>query len=192
MSQCDTRERRYRSDAAPRRLRLSAPDTARWYVGRAMRNAIAAGVAAAVFLAASPVARAEENTEWYGWQIIASDAVGLATLAVAGRTEGKLETGLAGAGVGLLAFGGAVVHVVNERDLGVAATSVAVRLFGTLLAGITLFGSVDSSREIPTGRWLLAGALFAAGLAVDWFLLAKSPSDGNAQQSFGLSFGSTF
>lgn len=153
-------------------------------------------IAVALGVAGQPMsARAGEVGEWYGWQIMAVDAGGAASVVAASKLDGNPEAVVAIAGWTVLAFGGGVVHLLNERDLGVAGASVGARAFGALMAGITLLGGVSGeapSVEISTGRWVLAWSFFAAGLAVDWFLLANQPEPEGVGQSYGLSFGSAF
>jgi hypothetical protein len=150
----------------------------------------------AVLLASSAgPAHADEATNWYGWQIMAVDAAGFSAIAAGSQLEGRPATGLVVGGYLVLAFGGGVVHRLNERDLGIAGASVGVRAFGTLLAGITLLGGVSGhapSMGISRGRWLLASTFVAAALLVDWFLLANPPDPEGVGQSFGASFSSTF
>lgn len=151
-----------------------------------VRILVMLGVVFAAITVASPHAKAQRGqADWYGWQVMVSDAAALTSVTVAGKLDGWPADGLAVAGTALFALGGPVVHLVQQRDLGVAGSSFAVRMFGALFTGITLMGPGDSSTKLPLGRKLLATAIAVAALAIDWFIFSE-PEYGNGPGTGGV------
>lgn len=157
------------------------------------RGLVAGTVIATLLLATVPRARAAGDDDWYGWQIMSVDAVAVAALVTGGNTSGRVQDVAVTTGWVLLLFGGAGVHIAHDRPA-TAATSFSVRIASALFAGITLLGGggLGSDAAPSRGRKLLAGAIAAAALVLDWWLLAASDSSIDASSAPAIRYGWTF
>jgi hypothetical protein len=133
----------------------------------------------------------EPKKEWYGWQILAVDALGWAMLIAAAQTEsldGSGDDGVSGylalGGVVTLIAGGPIIHVQNDNGHG-AALSLTGRLLLPVLgaaAGVVLFtlsgDGCDYDCDGPDFRAL--GGIIIGGFigvatseALDWTVLSS-------------------
>lgn len=141
------------------------------------RRIIGLALAVVITTTALPSGRAAPNdSTWYGWQIMAPDAVGIASLTAAAKVHGRTADVFATIGWVMMGFDGSVVHLAHKR-VAAAATSLSLRVAGALFAGLVYVGGTVGSRKEPVlGQTLLAGAIAATTLAIDWWLLAKTDS----------------
>jgi hypothetical protein len=123
-----------------------------------------------VVVAQEPVVWAREH-QWYGWQALIPDGVGIALLATtfAPRAVNDNSAGVIfGSGLIVLGVSGRIVHLAHGR-YGIAAASLGLRvgtaILGSLVGG--LIGTAQSSPasqddNVPPG---LVGALIGFGVA---------------------------
>jgi hypothetical protein len=112
-----------------------------------------------------------DHWQWYGWQIILSDAASLSTLAFAaaasnpGSENNTGSTVLLGLGFSGYLMGGFAVHATHRRWLS-AGLSVGLRVVLPLL-GAAVGAGLESNQNDPWSglAGAAAGVLFGAGLA---------------------------
>jgi hypothetical protein len=139
----------------------------------------------------SSVSQAAEESRWYGWQLLASDAVaaGLWALALHENTSSGLSPALYLTGWGTYALGAATIHFANERrDLAVgrgllrAAAPPLGFVFGLGIALSESCGGL-SSDGTSDGCWYGAwAALLAPILATSIYDIAtaRAPAPADA------------
>jgi hypothetical protein len=142
----------------------------------------------------APVRAHADDGDWYGWQIIGVDAAGISALVAGMKLGGEAERALTTVGVMVLMFGGPAVHASHDRHFKVVGGSFGLRLGGALVAFIVAL--LGHARAYPdednNGSTYVAAGIVGAVLLADWFLLANPDDESEGNQSFGLSFGSTF
>jgi hypothetical protein len=116
-------------------------------------------------LSNSPPPRYER--QWYGWQIIIPDAVGVSLVAagIAGQFDSTGGTALGVSALAILSLDGPITHIVHRR-YAIAAASLGVRVggavLGAIIGGVAASGGNNKSDEdVPPG---LAGAIFGFGI----------------------------
>lgn len=151
------------------------------------RSPAAAAVAVAVAFAAAPsTARAE--TEWYGYEIAATDVGGWALIIGGAKLDAWPVSAL---GAGALFLGGPIVHAAHG-NYGRAGISFGARVGGPLL-GIGIGAALDKNSRsfIPAGPIIGAFVGYLAGAIVDIAVVAREETDPAAAPRM-LSFGGRF
>lgn len=136
-------------------------------------------VVLATALAASPsTARAETETEWYGYKIIGTDLGGAALLIVGAKGE---SLPVAAIGIATLAFGGPIVHVTHG-NYGRAGASFGLRTGGVLIGaviGAGLTSKSDDTYGFSALAGMAAGGLigFLTASIIDIAVIAREEKD---------------
>ncbi len=147
----------------------------------ALRKDAADAPAYAVPAVAAPAV--ETTTEWYGWEIMLTDAASLTLLFAGAMLAGDgdaqlLASGAVAAGVGGLALAPAFVHLQHGNP-GTAVASIGVRVglpAAGMLAGYAASCIKDEDQEVACPLSLLFGVVggSAAALIIDYALLSRS------------------
>jgi hypothetical protein len=130
--------------------------------------------------AAKPKRAEPSQTEWYGWQTIATDVLAVALLAGSGDSDDGRQVA---AGLGVYLLGGPAVHLAHG-ELGKAGNSLGLRaglpLAGGVLGyGLGALGCGDSEESLgdalcPVGMTALGVLVGAVGaVAIDAGAIAK-------------------
>lgn len=132
-----------------------------------------------VVVVQSPVEASEsEHENWYGWQLMISDAVACSAVASGLYLN---EPGLGWIGIGTYFLAAPSIHTING-DLPVATQSLALRVVvpGAFALG---YGVVKGTlREGGQGGAVAFAVGAGVAMLIDWFLLANISERHNLQQ----------
>jgi hypothetical protein len=128
-------------------------------------------------LAASRPASADDG-DWYGWQVMASDAAVVGLFTTAANLDDTWGAAAAIAGAAVYALGAPTLHLAHGKP-GAAALSFGLRVGGAALPFLALGtvldgkgGGSDLASAVVLGA---AGAV--VGVALDWVLLSHTDPD---------------